>query len=165
MLNRRTQVGSDDGQLTILIIGFVAIAAMLVVAGIDASKVFLAQRALSSAVDAAAVAAAQAVDKDAIYAGTGGGCGGLLPLDVAAAQQRADAAVDEQNSSLRSTFATLDAPQTDVSGGTVTVHLSGRVALPFGRVLALLVPGHDDGRVQVDTASHAQSPLSVPGGC
>jgi hypothetical protein len=47
----------------------------------------------------------------------------------------------------------------------VTVHLSGRVALPFGRVLALLVPGHDDGRVQVDTASHAQSPLSVPGGC
>lgn len=163
MLSRR--VGADDGQLTLLIIGYVAIAAVLVVVGVDASKVFLAQRALSSAADAAALAAAQAVDKGAIYAGTGGGCGGLLPLDPAEAQQRAETAVGDQDSSLRSTFATLDAPQTEVAAGTVTVHLSGRVGLPFGHVLALLVPGHADGRVQVDTTSHAQSPLSVPGGC
>lgn len=165
MLIRRTRLRTDDGQLTLLIIGFVAIAAMLVIVGVDASKVFLAQRALSSAADAAAISAAQAVDKDAIYAGTGGGCGGLLPLDPAEAQQRAERAVAEQDLGLRSTFAALDDPQADVSGGTVAVHLSGRVALPFGRVLGLLVPGHSDGQVQVDTTSHAQSPLSVPGGC
>ena len=35
----------------------------------------------------------------------------------------------------------------------------------FGHVLAVLVPGHGDGRVQVDATSHAQSPLTAPGGC
>jgi hypothetical protein len=165
MLRQLRPVSSDDGQLTLLIIGFVAIAAVLVVAGVDASKVFLAQRALSSAADAAALAAAQAVDKDAVYAGTAGGCGGLLPLDGGEAGRRATSAVEDQTSSLHSTFATLDAPQTDVSGGTVAVHLSGRLGLPFGHILAVLVPGHDDGRVRVDVVAHAQSPLSVPGGC
>ena len=156
---------SDDGQLTLLIIGFVAIAAVLIIVGVDASKVFLARRALSSAADAAAVAAAQAVDKDAIYAGTGGGCGGLLPLAPDEAAQRAGSAVDDQTASLRSTFATLDDPRTTVEGDTVAVHLSGRVAVPFGHILAILVPGHDDGTVQVEATSHARSPLTLPGGC
>ena len=35
-------VSDDEGQLTLLIIGFVAIAAVLIVIGVDASKVFLA---------------------------------------------------------------------------------------------------------------------------
>jgi hypothetical protein len=162
---KRDAAREDDGQLTLLIIGFVAISAVLIVIGVDASKVFLAQRALSSAADAAALSAAQAVDKQAIYAGAGGGCGGLLPLDEAEATRRAAAAVDDQLDSLRTTFATLDEPETDVAGGTVAVHLSGRVALPFGHILAVLVPGHDDGRVEVQTTSHARSPLSAPGGC
>jgi Putative Flp pilus-assembly TadE/G-like len=155
----------DDGQLTLLIIGFVAIAAVLVIVGVDASKVFLARRALSSAADAAAVAASQAVDKNAIYAGIGGGCGGLLPLDPEEAAQRAVLAVDDQAAGLRGTFAALDEPQTVVAADTVDVHLSGRVAVPFGHILALLVPGHDDGTVRIDATSHAQSPLTVPGGC
>ena len=164
MLSRR-RARSDDGQLTLLIIGFVAIAAVLVVIGVDASKVFLARRALSSAADAAAVAAAQAVDKNAIYAGVGGGCGGLLPLDPGEAAQRAALAVDDQSSSLHGTFRSLDDPETAVDGDTVDVHLSGRVAVPFGHILAVLVPGHDDGTVQIDASSHAQSPLTLPGGC
>ena len=163
MLRRRSS--GDEGQLTLLIIGFVAIAAVLIVIGVDASKVFLAQRALSSAADAAALSASQAVDKAAIYAGTGGRCGGLLPLDDVEASRRAAAAVEDQSDGLRSTFATLDPPDTNVTAGTVAVHLSGRVALPFGHILALLVPGHDDGRVGVEATSHAQSPLSAPGGC
>ena len=151
--------------LTLLIIGFVALAAVLVIVGIDASKVFLARRALSSAADAAAVAASQAVDKDAIYAGRGGGCGGLLPLSPEEAAQRVALAVDDQAESLRGTFTALDDPQTTVAGDTVAVHLSGRVAVPFGHILAVLVPGHDDGTVQVDATSHARSPLTIPGGC
>ena len=162
MLNRCRR---DEGQLTLLIIGFVAIAGLLIVVGVDASKVFLARRALSSAADAAAVAGSQAVDKAAIYAGTAGGCGELLPLDPDVAEQRAAQAVDDQSAGLKGTFATLDDPQTTVAGDTVAVHLSGRVALPFGHVLALLVPGHDDGTVQIDATSHAQSPLTMPGGC
>ena len=76
------------------------------------------------------------------------------------------AVVDEDGSEFsKKLLATLDAPQTDVTAGTVAVHLSGRVALPFGHSLAVLVPGHDDGRVRIDATSHAQSPLSAPGGC
>ena len=155
----------EDGQLTLLIIGCVAIAAVLVVVGVDASKVFLARRALSSAADAAALAAAQALDKDAIYTGTAGSCGGLLPLDPVDAARRAELALDDQGDALRGTFVSVDEPATTVRADTVAVHLSGRVGLPFGSVLALLVPGHPDGTVRVDADAHAQSPLSVPGGC
>jgi hypothetical protein len=154
----------DSGQLTLMIIGFVAIAATLVVVGIDVSKVFLARRALSSAADAAALSAAQGVDKAAIYGGAGG-CGGLLPLDPATAASYAENALDDDADDLRQTFAALDAPETQVQSGTVSVHLAGDVALPFGHVMALLLPGHADGRVHVDVTAHAQSPLSIPGGC
>jgi Flp pilus assembly protein TadG len=155
----------DEGQLTLLIIGFVAIAAMLVVVGIDASKLFLARRALSSVADSAALAAAEAVDKNAIYTGSGGGCGNLLPLDESRAASLAGDTVADDETDLRHTFATLDAPDTVVVNGTVTVHLSGEVALPFGRIIAFLVPGHADGRAHVEAVSHAQSPLTEPGGC
>jgi hypothetical protein len=148
-----------------LVVGFVTIAALLIVAGVDASKVFLARRALSSAADSAALAASQAVDKAAIYAGNGGGCGGLLPLDGSTAHQRAADAVERDSVSLRQTFASLDDPQTQVSDGTVDVRLSGTIDVPFGRVLALLVPGHPDGRVRIDATAHARSPLTAPGGC
>src|SRR4051794_41470556 len=104
MLSRPPRRG-DEGQLTLLIIGFVAIAAVLIVIGVDASKVFLAQRALSSAADAAALSASQAVDKVAIYAGTGGGCGGLLPLDDAEAARRAAGALGHPAGGLRGTLA------------------------------------------------------------
>lgn len=161
MLSRR----DDDGSLTLLIIGFVAIAATLVIVGIDASKVFLARRALSSAADAAAIAAAQAADRNAIYTGQAGGCGDLLPLDADGASSLAQQSVAAGTADLRHTFDTLDPPDTTVRDGVVSVHLSGQVAVPFGRVLALLLPDHPDGRVTVDVTSHAQSPLTAPGGC
>jgi len=155
----------DDGQLTLLVIGFITIAAILIVAGVDASKAFLARRALASAADAAALDAAQAVDKAAIYSGSAGGCGGLLPLDEDQASQRAEDSVGEQLPALRQTFASLDEPETRVDDGTVSVHLSGSIGVPFGRVLALLVPGHADGRVHIDATAHARSPLTARGGC
>lgn len=155
----------DDGQLTLLVIGFVTIAALLIVAGVDASKVFLAHRALASAADAAALDAAQAVDKAAIYSGSAGGCGNLLPLDPAAAAQRAKDALGEQLPGLRPTFSSLADPETEITDGTVHVHLAGTISVPFGRVLALLVPGHPDGRVHIDATASAQSPLTAPGGC
>jgi len=44
------------------------------------------------------------------------------------------------------------------------MRLRGRAKVPFGRLLAVLVPGHDDGAVQVDVTAHARSPVSA-GGC
>jgi hypothetical protein len=165
VLTRLHDSGRDRGQLALLVIGYVAITGLLIVVGIDVSKVFLARRALSSAADAAALAAAQAVDRAAIYSGDAGGCGALLPLDVDRAAQLAGQSVADDLDSLRQTFGTVDPPETLVAGGTVTVHLSGDIAVPFGGVLALLVPGHGDGRVHVGVSASAQSPLSAPGGC
>lgn len=157
--------GRDErGQLTLLIIGFVGIAALLVLVAVDVSKVFLARRALSSAADAAALAATGGVDKSALYDGRGG-CGGLLPLDNGVATQLAAESVQDDADDLRHTFAAVDAPATVVAGGTVSVQLDGDVALPFGRVLDLLLPGHPGGHVHVTVVSHAQSPLTATGGC
>jgi hypothetical protein len=163
MLTTRSR--PDDGSVTLLVIGYATILALLVVVGVDVSKAFLARRALSSVADAAALAAAQSLDRDAVYAGNGGGCGDLLPLDPEAAARSAALTVDDDLPDLQHTFAVVAPPATAVSGGTVSVHLAGDVALPFGHALAILLPGHADGRVHIDATSTAQSPVTTPGGC
>ena len=155
----------DEGSLTLLVVGYAGILALLVVVGVDVSKVFLAHRALSSVADEAALQAAQSIDRAAVYAGDGGGCGDLLPLDSGAASAAAAGTVDGDMTDLRHTFAVVAVPEASVSGGAVTVHLSGDVAVPFGRALALLLPGHSDGRVHVDATATAESPVVAAGGC
>jgi uncharacterized membrane protein len=155
---------NDDGSLTVLVIGYTFIAAVLVVVGVDVSKVFLARRALSSVADAAALAAAQAVDRSAIYAGDAG-CGGELPIDQAGAEQQVDASIADDLTDLRQTFHEVQPADVAVSAGTVTVHLSGDVKVPFGGVLALLGPGRDVGLVHVSVTSAARSPITASGGC
>jgi Flp pilus assembly protein TadG len=154
----------DDGQITLLVIGYVAIALLLIVAGIDASKVFLAQRALSSAADSAALAAAQGVDTRALYTGPAITCGTILPLDQNRAARLAAIALDNDAVSLRNTFVGLDEPQTTVTGGDVSVQVSGQVAVPFGKILGWLVPSYAGGRVPVTETAHATSPVAG-GGC
>ena len=161
---RRLRCARDDGQLTVLVIGYCFIAAVLIIVGVDVSKVFLARRALASVADAAALAAAQAADRAALYAGAGG-CGNVLPLDPSAAGQQVDAALSDDLADLHQTFATVQPPLVDVAAGTVTVHLSGAVRVPFGRVLALLDPARADGLVQVGVTASAESPVTAPGGC
>lgn len=160
-----TPVRRDEGgSLTVLVIGYVFIATVLVVIGVDVSKVFLARRALSSAADAAALSAAQAADRSAIYAGDAG-CGAVLPIDQAGAEREADASLDDDLMDLRQTFHDVAPPDVSVTGGTVTVHVSGQVKVPFGGVLGLLDPGRDDGLVAVSVAASAQSPVSAVDGC
>jgi uncharacterized membrane protein len=155
----------DDGQLTVLVIGYTFIAAVLVVVGVDVSKVFLARRALSSTADAAALAAVQAVDRAAIYSGAAGGCGDRLPVDDQEAAQAAVGSVADDLDDLHGEFAVVAPPGTLDVDGVVTVQLSGEVAVPFGRVLRLLDPSRADGRVHVSVSSSAEAPVSTPGGC
>ncbi|HEX3907073.1 MAG TPA: pilus assembly protein TadG-related protein [Mycobacteriales bacterium] len=163
MLNSSGEAHRDDGQITLLVIGYVSIALVLIVAGIDASKVFLAQRALSSAADSAALAAAEGVDTHAVYDGPGIRCGTTLPLDQDKAASLAATAVDDQSDELRRTFSHLTAPQTAVAGGDVEVQLSGEVSVPFGKLLGWLDPKYPDGRVPVTEAAHASSPVAGDG--
>jgi hypothetical protein len=165
MLIACSRCRADDGQLTLLVIGYVGIALMLVVVAVDASKVFLARRALAASADAAALNAAQAVDRAAVYDGAMGGCGTLLPLDPVGAEVAVRTSLTDDEQDLRRLFAGLDAARTAVAGGTVTVRLSGDVAVPFGGVVRHLLPGHDDGRVHVTVTAAAESPVSSPAGC
>jgi uncharacterized membrane protein len=155
---------ADDGQLTVLVIGFTFILVVLVVVGVDVSKVFLARRSLSSVADAAALAAAQSADRAAIYAGAAS-CGGVLPIDHAAAEEQVDASLADDLPDLRQTFAVVQPPAVVVADGRVTIQLTGDVKVPFGRVLAVLDPGRADGRVHVSVSASAESPISAPGGC
>lgn len=148
-----------------MIIGYTLIATVLVVIGIDVSKVFLARRALGSAADAAALTAAQGVDAHAIYLGAGLRCGQRLPLAPARATALAADSIAAERSDLRRVFADVADPRTAVADGTVTVEVSGEVAVPFGRVLAWLDPSRPTGRVHVTVSSHAVSPVAGEAGC
>jgi uncharacterized membrane protein len=150
----------DGGSIMVLVIGYTAIAAVLITVGIDTSKVFLAQRALASVADSAALAAAQGVDVAAIYSGPGLRCGQPLPLSALHAAALAGTSVDQDATALSRTFATLGPPQTSLDGATVTVELSGEVAVPFGKVLGWLDPSRPDGLVRVTETSHARSPVA-----
>jgi uncharacterized membrane protein len=60
---------ADDGQITLLIIGFVMIVVLAVGVVANASKAFVYRRSLASWADGAAIAAAQSVAEDVVYAG------------------------------------------------------------------------------------------------
>ena len=154
----------DGGQITLLLIGYAVVAMVLVIVGVDASAVFLARRALSSAADAAALDAAQAVDRTAVYSGSIGGCGDPLPIDDVVARTRALAVVADDSDDLRRTFRVLDDADVTVDAGTVTVRLTGRAKVPFSALLTALAPGHDDGAVEISVTAHARSPVSF-GNC
>lgn len=158
----RRRMSGDDGQITVLVLGYTAVAALLVVVGIDASAAFLARRALTAAADEAAVAAAGAVDTSAVYA-RGLRCGEPLPVDPAGAADAARASV-AADTDLRHSFTEIGVPSTRVSGPTTTVDLSGRVRLPLAYFVGILDPAVRGG-ITIRVASHASSPTVAPGGC
>ncbi|SNQ50459.1 conserved hypothetical protein [Frankia canadensis] len=58
---------ADGGTILILTLGYLMVAAMLVVVVTDVSAVYLARRSVASAADGAALAAAQRIDENAVY--------------------------------------------------------------------------------------------------
>ena len=68
----------DEGTITLLVIGFVVVAVLMIGVAVDASVVFLTRQRIASQADGAAIAAAQQVD-DAHYFG-GDACIESLPV-------------------------------------------------------------------------------------
>jgi uncharacterized membrane protein len=142
----------DSGQLLVLILGFAVVAGLLVTVVTNASRVFLYQRALSSAADGAALAAAQSVDTAAIYRG---GAEETLPLDPAAVDAAvvgylADAGVAERLPGFAVTATATD-------GTTVTVTLTARVDLAFLNA----VSNQWSSGVPLSATARATSPLAT----
>jgi uncharacterized membrane protein len=121
----------DDGSVLPLVIGFVVVVLLLVGAVTDASVLWLQRRALQSTVDGAALAGAQAIDLDAVYAG---GARGDLALASTATVRRA------VRRYLAATPSDDGLPQfrltsTTVEGSVVTVAARSTVSLPFTTLL------------------------------
>jgi Flp pilus assembly protein TadG len=110
--------------MTVLIIGFAAIVLMMIVVVTDISKVFLVRRDLDATADAAVLAAANGLA--AIYAQ--GESGENAAIDPDEARRLTAEYLDSVDASNR--FDGLDWTA-DVTGTTVTVHLTSAVDLPF----------------------------------
>ena len=115
---------TDDGQMTVLIIGFTAIILLMIVVVTDISKVFLVRRDLDATADGAVLAAANGLA--AIYAQPA--ADGNAELDPDEARRLTAAYLDDVAANNR--FDGLDW-SADVDGTTVTVRLTSTVDLPF----------------------------------
>jgi hypothetical protein len=137
---------SDDGQITVLIIGFVMIAVLAVGVVANASKVFVYRRSLASWADGAAVAAAQSVAEDVLYSGP---AVDELPISGTDARRAVDDYVARHGLGHR-----FDGRQVDVgvdpAANTVTVEFSVRVPL---------VLGGDAAGIPLSAAATATAPL------
>lgn len=135
----------DDGTVLVLVLGFTMVLVLMVGVVVNVSAAVLARRAVASAADGAAVAAAQALDTEQLYAN--GLAGERLPLSPAGAQQRVaayGAQVAATQPGLRLTVT--------VAGGTASVLAVREVRLPFSRLLGLQP-------LRVEAVARARSPL------
>jgi hypothetical protein len=143
-------VRDDSGQILVLMIGFLALAAMLVVIVVNLSRVFLYDRSLGAAADGVALAAVQAVDESAIY---GGALEGALPLDPVAVDREIQDYV--ASAGLSDRFDDFIVVETRIDDGSVSVVLGATVDLPFVGV----VSDHWEQGVTITAESRATAPL------
>ena len=112
--------------MLILVIGCVAVLALLVAVTVDAARLYLARRALDGVTDAAALAAVQAVDLDAVYAG---GVTTRLPVDEAGARRAVRRYLDASDAA--DDLDGLTVVAIEVGPDEVTVRTRAVVRLPF----------------------------------
>lgn len=114
-----------------LAIGFALVVLLLLVVVVSASRVYLTQRDLMAATDAAAASAAQAVSEPVVF---GGEVGVELPLDHGGAQARVGEYVGA--AALPARFDEFTVVGVVVEGTAVTVTFAARAPVPFGAVLS-----------------------------
>lgn len=139
---RRIVALRERGSITPLIIGLVVIVVLLIIAVSNVSRVFIYQRDIEAAADAAALAAANGIAVESVY---GGGLGADVELSRAAAEAEVEEYLNNTGVGGR---LNLEGTSVAVSGDAtdVTVTFAGRIQLPFVGVLG----GLFDGGVQVD---------------
>lgn len=124
-MSEHVTIVDDRGSVMLLAIGAVAVAALMLVIGVDASAAFLQRRALTNLADATALAGAQGIDLDAYYRD---GVHAQTRLDPASVRARVASFLHGSDASA------MDGLRLDgvISDGTsVTVRLSAPLKLPF----------------------------------
>jgi len=147
---RQVRERADDGQLLLLVLAYTVIAGLLVTIVVNLSKAYLHRRALVSAVDGAALTAANQPDLDRVYSGAGP----LLPLSA----EQARRAVEQyaHDADLQGRFAGFEIVDVSTDGQTVTVTFGIVVEMPFvNLVTSGIGPGY-----ALDASARARSPLS-----
>lgn len=124
----RRLAGHDDGTVLVMAVGGVLLVLAVVLVLADASSLFMRRTALMTVADNAALAAANAIDVDAIYAS---GVGSQLQLDPAQARTFAQDAVASADDP-RLQDVQLDS--IDVAGSVATVVVSARVSAPLSDI-------------------------------
>lgn len=116
---------SERGQVSVLVVGFFVIALLLVAVAVDASAAYLRRQGLANLADAAALAAADGVKAEQVYAGH---LDEPAPIDPAAARRYAAAYLAQVRAAKKYTGLTFEV---GVSGRAVTVTVHARVDLPI----------------------------------
>lgn len=147
---RRLRPSGDDGQLTLLVLAYTVIAALLVTVVVNVSRVYLERRSLLAAADGAALSAANAVDLGGVYAGAGGD----LPLDAAGARTAVEQYV--RDADLARQFGQFRVVGVDTDGVSVTVTFAATVPMPFANLLS----ARYDRGYPLRAAARARSPLT-----
>ena len=148
--------GRDDGQITLMIIGFVMIIVLAVGVVANASKAFVYRRSLASWADGAAIAAAQSVAEDVVYAGE---TVEVLPISAADARRVVDEYVTRNG--LADRFDDLSvAVGVDPTSGALIVEDpdAATVTVEFGVRVPLVLSG-DAAGIPVSAAATATAPL------
>lgn len=140
----------DAGQITILMLMFSGIALVIIMIAVDASLVFLGRQRLASAVDGAAVRAAQQVDESGYFTG---GCVNSLPLD--------EVAVDKVLAAYITEGLELIAEPTTEGGPGVVVR--GKLAVQLPRVPVIKMKSYTVTYQATARSSISGRPCAAPG--
>jgi hypothetical protein len=125
---RSRRADGERGQISLLILGFTAIALMLVVGGVDATAVQLARTRLLDAADGAALDAADALDEAGAY---GHGLDEAVRLTDATVQQAAAGYLAAQPRPSGVASWGLASGTGAADGRTAVVRLQGRATIPM----------------------------------
>jgi len=149
---RHTSGRGEEGRILILVAGLFALLGLLIIGGVDVTSVQLARMHVLDAADAAAVHAADAVDKGSIYRG---GVGRTVALSNASVQQAAAESLRSQSQPAHVAAWGL-APSTGTPDGrTAVVRVTADVQPPLlGGLLSFI--GAD---VSVTVESHARADI------
>lgn len=148
----RRRARRDDGQLSILILGLLAIVLVLVIGGVDVTAAQIARTRLLDASDSAALDAANALDEGAAYQG---GIGDSVVVSDATVEQAARTSLAARPKPVGISSWAVAGGTGSSDGQTAVVVVQGVADLPLtGGILAAL-----GGSVTITVESSARAPL------